>query len=311
MRVKVSICIPAYNQTEYLRKNLDSILMQSFVDYEVILTDDSTTNEVRDLVDEYDFKGKLKYYHNGAALGSPANWNRCISKAKGDYIKIMHHDDWFSSCTSLAQLVALFESGNNSIAFCGCNNISRDGSNLFTHFMTGHEAGIVKACPEFLFYNNRIGSPSVTLFKKNSHSFDENIKYLVDSEYYIQLLKANPRFAYTTDALVNIGHHENQVTHTVVDDRDVMMYEYLYTYQKLHHDKNSFKWYFDTFWRLIKSFHIKSVSQLDHYAGLGKIPGFLFVITKATRFMSKTRMYKLERPIKYLTYQYARQFGHY
>jgi glycosyltransferase involved in cell wall biosynthesis len=61
MRVKVSICIPAYNQTEYLRKNLDSILMQSFVDYEVILTDDSTTNEVRDLVEVYDFKCKKKY----------------------------------------------------------------------------------------------------------------------------------------------------------------------------------------------------------------------------------------------------------
>ena len=67
--VLVSLCIPTYNQTVYLRKTLESVLMQDISDYEIIVTDDSTTDEVRDLLFSYDFGDKLKYFKNEQRKG--------------------------------------------------------------------------------------------------------------------------------------------------------------------------------------------------------------------------------------------------
>ena len=81
---KVSICIPTYKQVDYLRKTLDSVLLQDFHDYELIISDDSSDDSVENLLREFDFKGKLNYFRNSVALGSPANWNYSIKQAKGE-----------------------------------------------------------------------------------------------------------------------------------------------------------------------------------------------------------------------------------
>src|SRR5687767_9673514 len=102
---KVSICIPAYNQVEFLRKTLNSILNQNFQDYEIIISDDFQDNSVKKLLLEFDLKGKMKYYQNNPSFGSPKNWNFSISKAQGEYIKILHHDDFFTTSECLAKFV--------------------------------------------------------------------------------------------------------------------------------------------------------------------------------------------------------------
>src|SRR5678815_6041530 len=101
----VSICIPTYKRVAYLERLLESIALQTFKDFEVIITDDSDDDSVKDLLKKYEGQLPIKYFQNGKALGTPANWNRAISKAKGQWIKLMHDDDWFSLSDSLASFV--------------------------------------------------------------------------------------------------------------------------------------------------------------------------------------------------------------
>ena len=100
---EISICIPTFNQTFYLKKLLDSILIQTFTNFEIIISDDSSTDDVYDLISSYRhfFIDKITYVRNAKSLGPPTNWNNSISLAKGKWIKIMHHDDCFSSLNSL------------------------------------------------------------------------------------------------------------------------------------------------------------------------------------------------------------------
>jgi glycosyltransferase involved in cell wall biosynthesis len=304
---KVSICIPAYNQIEYLQRTLSSILIQSYTDYEVIITDDSPSPIVADLVKTFDFNGKLKYYRNGRSLGSPKNWNQCISKATGEYIKIMHHDDWFSTPSSLEKLVALLQSGDNGLAFCACNNITSNGINQYYHSIKEKEVEIIKTQPEFLFSANRIGAPSVTIFKRTSIAFDEKIKYLVDLEFYIRLLKLNPYFLYTTEALVNIGLNEGQVTNTAIGNKPLLIFEYSYTYQKLNFTKTTFKWCFIAFWNLFNQLNIQSVKELKNHGWYGDMPRFIKYIVIAKRIAVMAKKSKLQKAIKYLTLNYTKQ----
>lgn len=61
---KVSIFIPTYQQVDYLGKVLDSIAVQSFQDYEVIVNDDSSDDRVQQLVAHYGFGSQLHYFRN-------------------------------------------------------------------------------------------------------------------------------------------------------------------------------------------------------------------------------------------------------
>jgi len=98
----ISICIPAYKRVAYLQRLLESIAAQTFSGFEIILTDDSPDDSVANLIKNYSSLN-IKYFKNEAALGTPANWNCGIAKASGEWIKLMHDDDWFASPHSLQQ----------------------------------------------------------------------------------------------------------------------------------------------------------------------------------------------------------------
>jgi len=97
----ISICIPTYKRIQYLKRLLNSIAIQNFKDFEVIITDDSPSGDVNDLCDRYKNKIQINYYKNPAPLGTPENWNESIRHAKGEWIKLMHDDDWFANEDSL------------------------------------------------------------------------------------------------------------------------------------------------------------------------------------------------------------------
>ena len=90
-----SICIPVYKNVDYLKRLLETIFIQTFTDFEVVITDDSPDNVIFEFIQNY-YPGKnIRYFKNKYALGTPENWNECIRKANGSWIKMMHDDDWF------------------------------------------------------------------------------------------------------------------------------------------------------------------------------------------------------------------------
>src|SRR5690349_21816174 len=97
----ISICIPAYKQRDYVERLIKSILVQTFTDFEVIITDDSPDQSIQTLAEEYQEALLIRYISNRPALGTPGNWNSAIRHARGEWIKLIHDDDWLASTTSL------------------------------------------------------------------------------------------------------------------------------------------------------------------------------------------------------------------
>lgn len=270
---KVSICIPAYEQVEYLKRTLDSILMQDFTDYEIILTDDSVSDKVKKLVKGYDFGGRLKYFKNHNRLGSPKNWNEAISRSSGEYIKIVHHDDWFAEENSLSEFVnVLDQNPSTDFAFSGCKNIK--GNKKIPHPIIAENVAFISKAPYQLLLGNIIGAPSVTIFRKNINCFfDEHLKWLVDLDFYIQVLQKNPEFVVISEQLMNIcssGPH--QVTNECQNNRDIELSEYIFLYNK-YNDKIKLdyehKYFLST---LYGKYGIKSLKDLMDVNLISEIP---------------------------------------
>ena len=117
--VKVSICVPAYKNPVGVERLLESIKVQSFTDYEVVVTDDSPDGSVEEVVRRADVPGMV-YVRNAARKGATGNWNEAVRHASGEYIKIMHHDDWFTDRDCLARFVEMLEEHPEAdLAFSG------------------------------------------------------------------------------------------------------------------------------------------------------------------------------------------------
>ncbi len=229
---KVSICIPAYKQISYVKRLLESIIIQKYLDYEVIITDDSPNNSIETLLTDY-ANLKIFYKNNKKSLGSPGNWNESIKYATGDFIKIMHHDDWFTNEYSLSNFVKMLVNNPKSdFAFSGSLNIS--ATKQWIHSITPKKADEIKRNPSNLFLGNFIGAPSATIYRRNNLEFDSNLKWLVDLEFYIRLLLINNNFIYSVQPLVSIGISQTQVTNECLNNSKLKNYEYTYVYEKLN-----------------------------------------------------------------------------
>jgi FkbM family methyltransferase len=272
---KVSICIPAYNQTRYLSKTLRSILAQTFDDYEVIVTDDSSSTIVKDLLNSYDFKGRLKYFHNITALGSPQNWNYCISKATGDYIKIMHHDDSFTGIDSLKYFVEAMENSNATFAFANAEVFYEKTNRAGVHSPGPLNIMSLENDPAMLFRGNFIGAPSMIMFKKDENlCFDENLKWLVDVDFYIRFLKKHPHFQYIDKPLIHIvAEAEHTVTATCLNNSDIEVFENFYLFDKLKPSFSRIKSVDSSFFllkllRRLKITHLYEIEQAGYKKSL-------------------------------------------
>jgi len=231
---KVSICIPAYNQVVHLKRTLDSILEQTYQDYEVIVTDDTPGLIVKELVEQYDFGGRLHYFKNETSLGTPENWNEAIRKASGEYIKILHHDDWFTYDYSLREYVQLLDNNPQiSFAFSG-SVVLFENLDSWIHSISDEQFAVIQNNPVSLFKENKIGAPSAVIFKKeNGILFDENLKWLVDIKFYIQTLLAGNKVAYTPVALVTTFAAAGRVSDECSNDKKIEIYEHFYLLENI------------------------------------------------------------------------------
>jgi len=90
---KVSVIIPSYNCEPYIAETIDSILNQSFKDIELIVVDDGSTDKTQEIVSSYGAPVRLIKQTNARVCAAR---NRGIREAKGEYICLMDHDDyWF------------------------------------------------------------------------------------------------------------------------------------------------------------------------------------------------------------------------
>ena len=125
----VSICIPTYNRPKLITVLLDSILEQSYRNFEIIITDNSCSNETRDLIRNRYRDGRIKYYMNEANLGMSGNTLKALSYVKGEYFTFTPDDDVWLCKNKLEKQVNLLEAhANVSICFSNLTHINFDGS---------------------------------------------------------------------------------------------------------------------------------------------------------------------------------------
>ncbi len=291
MKPVVSICIPTYKQTKYLKKTLDSIKIQNYKDYELIVTDDSPNDSVRKLLGEYDFGGQLKYFKNRIRKGSPENWNTAISYASGEYIKILHHDDWFSDKDSLSEFIDMLDKNPKAdFAFSAINVYYEFNKNKNRiHTVSTRELCSLKKEPATLFFGNIIGNPSTTIYRNGLNiKYDYNFEWLVDIDFYIRLLTINKNILYSDNPLVYTSADANhQITNRCINNKEVEIFEYYSLFNKIKNRIPRIKRraYLLHLWNITIRYKIKVDGDIINCGYRHQIPRFISVLLFLNRII--------------------------
>lgn len=199
--IKLSILIPTYNYQNGLNqilKSLNNTNLYLFNFIEIVISDDSE-KKILSFKEYQKLKNKyinFKYIHNKIPLGGPKNWNKLIDTAKGDYIWILHHDEYWETGSNLIKnIIEILNKKNPNAIILPIikkkeiliKNKKLEVSQKHLVFKDIYKRFIVN--PKLLIRLNTLGPPSALIYRKKNFYYDENLKYFVDVEFYMRLFK--------------------------------------------------------------------------------------------------------------------------
>jgi glycosyltransferase involved in cell wall biosynthesis len=196
MTPKVSIVIPAYNNVQYIAETLDSVLNQTYEDYEVVIADHSSVDGTMEVIERYRSHPKLRILSpTPVGGGAQANWNRVSSEAKGTYLKLVCGDDVIVP-TAIAEQVAAFEAHPTAVLVASQRNLVDSNGDVFIknrglQGISGVVDGAKAVRATVVAGSNIFGEPACVMFRREllekEGGWDNSNPYLIDEATYARI----------------------------------------------------------------------------------------------------------------------------
>lgn len=214
----VSVLLPTYKYARYLPQAIESILNQTYSDFELIISDDASEDGSIDILRSYAARDdRIRWHVQSPNLGIGHNWNWCLERASGKFIKYVFGDDYLLSRDALKRLVELIELSDDIAISASARIVVDEESHpieLWNHIgRPGVFDGSETINWSLRTNCNLIGEPSVVLFRKEfvARPFDVTFKQVLDWEFWIHLLQRG-HLAYTDEPLCAFRIHPHQQT---------------------------------------------------------------------------------------------------
>jgi glycosyltransferase involved in cell wall biosynthesis len=225
---KVSVIVPNYNHARFLRQRLESILHQTFQDFELILLDDCSTDDSRTILSSYASHPRVTVEFNKMNSGSTfKQWNKGVSLARGKYVWIAESDDYADEHL-LGKLVSRLDA-DPSIVLCYCRSWQVSEKGALSGFLDSYLADIdphkwtadfradgEEECRKYLLRRNTVLSASSIVFRKEVYDqvggADESLTLCGDWKTWAAMALTGGAIAYVGEPLNYYRFHDTSVT---------------------------------------------------------------------------------------------------
>src|ERR1035437_4077987 len=224
---KVSVVVPNYNHAAFLSQRVNSILGQTFQDFELILLDDCSTDDSRSILSQYAGEPRVRIEFNEVNSGSPfKEWNKGVRLAHGEYVWIAESDDYADE-KLLEGLVAVLDA-EPQVVFVNCRSWRVDADDRLDGYADSHllDFGREKwtndfnldgreECRNYFVYLNPVFNASSVLFRKAAYErvggADESLRFCGDWNLWAAMALTG-RVAHVGDPLNYYRVHDASVT---------------------------------------------------------------------------------------------------
>jgi glycosyltransferase involved in cell wall biosynthesis len=222
----VSIIVPNYNHARYLRQRIESVLGQTYQDFEVILLDDCSTDESSSIIEEYANDPRVRIELNRQNSGSTfKQWTKGVLLARGKYVWIAESDDYADE-RLLERLVTILDSKPEvTFAYCRSWRVDQDDRpNGFADFYLvdldpgrwkeDFQADGREECRHYFVGNNSVPNASSVLFRKAIYErvggVDDRLRVCGDWRLWV-LMAFEGEIAYVSEPLNYYREHHANV----------------------------------------------------------------------------------------------------
>ncbi|MFX1384034.1 MAG: glycosyltransferase family 2 protein [Promethearchaeota archaeon] len=182
--MKISVIMSVHNSEKFVSKAIESILNQTFKDFEFIIIDDGSIDNSYEITKKYlEIDKRVKLIRNKLNLGLTKSLNKGLKLSKGKYIARQDADD--ISLTNRLERQLMFLQSNPEYAFCGCNGTLKRSGNEIVKFFD------YKALKKHQIKENCITHPTIMIkkdiFEKYGY-YNEKLTYGQDFELWCRLI---------------------------------------------------------------------------------------------------------------------------
>ena len=218
---KVSVLIPAYNYGHYIGEAIQSVIEQTFSDFELIIFDNQSTDNTVETVNEFIKKDtRVKLVVNKTNVGMFRNYNEALLHANGEYIKFLNADDKFHP-EILEKFVKILDDNKSVSLVTSYRQEFHDSSKIIATDFHGLQNGkdmILLALSKINF----IGEPTTVMFRKknlNIGLFDTSLLFFADLDMWLRHLAIGDLYI-LDEVLSYVRKHSLQGTQELRGDTD-------------------------------------------------------------------------------------------
>ena len=192
----VSVCIPVYNNADYIGETIDSILAQTYQNLELIMVDDNSTDHSYQVLQDYAKKDeRVKIYKNETNLGMSGNWNRCLELCSGEVMKLVCADDLLSP-DIINREMEIFEKYPEVVLVDSDTRLVNLDGQYRGWYRRYRKSGIVDGATvarKGVFSQDFFGAPQANSFRRSAYEqaggFSPEFHYIVDYDFFINIAK--------------------------------------------------------------------------------------------------------------------------
>jgi len=192
---QVTVCIPVYNGEHHLAYAIESVLGQTFNDFELVILNNASTDATAQVIARY-HDPRIRVIEHRTNIGFLANWNCALSAARGTYCKMLPHDDTLYPTCLERQVAAFAAQPDLALVSCARHIIDEAGTIVATRRFS-HATQILSgaAAQRAIIRSgtNPLGEPGAVLFRRalaaQCGPFNGAHLFVIDVEYYCRLLQ--------------------------------------------------------------------------------------------------------------------------
>lgn len=221
MNPSVSVIMPVYNGEKYISNALDSLLAQSFDDWELVIVNDGSTDSSAKKIEPYFELANIRYIYQDNR-GVAAALNRGIEFSSGDFIALLDQDDIYLPDKLSLQISLMREHPDIALAHGDIKLIDGEGREIIPLVPWITDAS--GYCFATLFVSNRIAAPTVMLRKTHlsvTGVFDESLNYGLDYDLWLRISHRFP-IGYINRTLALYRRHDANMS---ASKNDILRYE--------------------------------------------------------------------------------------
>jgi glycosyltransferase domain-containing protein len=220
---KVTVAIPTYNRAHYLKEAIESVLNQTYTDYELLVVDNASTDNTEEVVKSFNDK-RIKYIKNETNIGMVNNWNKCIDLAKGEYLIIFHDDDIMKP-ELLEKEVEILDN-NEDVILVGCNKeyIDSNGNlinerefKIYKDIIFKKYEFIKETCVSKIGISISSSMYRISLLKKNNLYYREKAQFGCDLYFLFELNSYDYKLYLLNCPLLKYRIHSEQLSTKKID----------------------------------------------------------------------------------------------